>query len=263
MSSVKSQTEAARSAGALELVRALPAAALPYLRGALDNPVLVEEHVVLIARSRAADAALLQRIGADPAWARSYQVKAALVRNPKSPKALAMNLARFLFWRDLAAVADDPYLAPPLRRLAERILSDRIPEMAVGERIALARMAGRGLVGRLLEEADPMVLEALLWNGRVTEQDLVVKAGDAETPPEVLDLIGRHPRWSARYNVRTALARNPRTPLAVSLGFLTSMTERDLAALADLPAAPVVLRLACRRILADEGWRRRRAAEEA
>jgi len=262
MSDATSPQRAAREADAGELLRTIPHAGLAYLSAALANPALGEEHAVLIARSRAATEDLLHRISADPRWARSYAVKTAIVRSPRAPRAVAMNLVRFLFWRDLAQVVEDYFLAPPLRRLAEKYLSERIAELAVGERIALARIAGRGLIHRMLEERDPLVLDALLWNPRLAEQDLLVTVNDSSTPPEVLAIIGGHPRWASRYGLRVTLARNPRTPLSVALGILTSLRASDLRNLAGLPETSRILKLACDRVLGDAAWQRRQAAKE-
>lgn len=252
----------ARTAPAAALLRDIPSAPAAYLADALENPDIGEEHVVLIARSRAATTATLQRIGADTRWRRSYEIKAALVLNPRMPHPAAMNFVKFLFWRDLARVSDDPFLFPPLRRLAEKLLTERIADLALGEKVALARTAGRALIPRLFDEEDPLVLEALLWNGRVVEGDLLRRLDLAATPPATLEAIARHPRWTPRHAVRLAAARNPRTPRAVALGLLTSLRVADLEAIAASPDTPDHLRLACRRVLADEPWRRRKAVEE-
>jgi hypothetical protein len=162
-----------------------------------------------------------------------------------------MSMAKFLFWRDLASVAEDFLLWTSLRKIAEKLLSDRIPEMALGERIALARVAGRSLHPRLLEQREVQVLTALLWNARVTEQDLVAAISRAGTPSETLGVMGRHPRWRDHYAIRLALVRQPHTPTAVALGFLTSLTDHDLSALSESTETPRILSLAARRILDD------------
>ncbi len=255
--------QGARTASAEALLRALPEAGPAYLTAAMDNPSLTDDHVAVIVRSRSAPETLLARIGRDSRWVRSYNVKAGLALNPHTPRPVALNLIKFLLWRDLARVADHPFLAPPLRRLAERILSDRMGEMALGEKIALSRIAGRGLVLRLIEIQEDIVLDALLWNGHMTEQDVTARINDPTTPPGILAVIGRHPRWGGQYGIRVALVRNRRTPLPISLGCLTSLRGRDLEALAEDDETPRLLRLACQRVLADESWQRRRAADEA
>jgi hypothetical protein len=249
--------ERAESASAADLMRSLGSAGAAYLEASLSNPDLNEEHVALIARNRAATEAILKRIGADPRWARAYEVKAGLVRNPHTPRPLAMNMAKFLFWRDLALVADDFFVAPPVRKLCERILIERLPEMSLGEKIALARIAGRSLHHRLLDIPELPVLQALLWNGRMTEQDVTAFADDPNTPSRALEATGRHPRWRGSYAIRLALARNGHTPLAVALGILTSLMERDIRSLAAFQSTPLILKLACERVLNDPAWRSR------
>jgi hypothetical protein len=115
----------------------------------------------------------------------------------------------------------------------------------------------------MLEETNALVLDALLWNPRLTEQDLLVTVNSPSTSADTLSILSRHPRWSSRYGIRVALARNPRTPLSVSLAVLTSLTERDLLALADMSETPNLLKLASLRVLEDTDWRRRQAADGA
>src|SRR5881628_2617773 len=112
----------------------IPNSGAAALTAAMRNPNLTPEHVSLITRSRSATEALLRRIASEPRWAAEYQVKAGLVRNPRAPRAATMSMVKHLFWRDLALVSDDVRLGPPLRRLAEKNLLDRLPELAVGER---------------------------------------------------------------------------------------------------------------------------------
>ncbi len=242
-----------REASAEELARKLSGAPRDYLAGAMENPALTTRHVLLVLRNRAADETLLQRIGSTPSWVSSYLVKRELLLHPSTPHALGLNLIRFLFWKDLLAVSEDRALFPPLRRVAERMLGEKLAEMALGEKITLARLAGRGLVAKLLEETHPLVLEAALWNGRVTSSEVLATTSRSTSRPEILEAIGRHPRWSSRRDIRVALLRNPRTPLSVTMGFLSSMRPEDLRGIADLPETPRLVKLACRRVLHGRG----------
>lgn len=226
------------------------------MAGALDNPALTEEHVVAIAKNPAADQIILGRIGENRAWTRSYAVKHALIRHPKTPHAVAMSFVKFLRWRDLHLVGEDHFTYPPLRILAESLLIERLPQMALGEKMTLGRVAGRAVIPKLLAEKNPKVVEAVLWNGRLTAQEILTAIGDSRTPPEVLAEIARHAKWTGRAEVRAALAHNPRTPLRVSLGLLSGMTDRDLAAIADDPHAPRAVKMASRRVLAENARRR-------
>lgn len=238
-----------REAGVAELERTLPSAPGEYLAGAIENPRLTAELVVLILRNRSAGTETLRRIASEPKWTRSYEVKRGLVKHPHTPNAIALNLVKFLFWKDLADTADDAFVFPPLRRRAENLLAERLPEMALGEKITFSRVAGRGLIPRLLEETHPLVLEGTLWNGRVTTSDVLAAASRPTSRPEILEAISRHPRWSSRRDVRLALLRNPRTPTPVSLGLLGGASPEELRSVAELPTTPRIVRLACVRLL--------------
>ncbi len=242
-----------REASAEELARKLSGAPRDYLAGAVENPALTTRHVLLLLRNRAADETLLQRIGSDASWTSSYLVKRALVLHPSTPHALGLNFIRFLFWKDLQVVSEDQALFPPLRRVAERTLGEKLGEMALGEKITFARLAGRGLVSKLLEETHPLVLEAALWNGRATSSEILAITSRSTSRPEILEAIGRHPRWSTRRDIRVALLRNPRTPVSVSMAFLSAMRPEDLRGIADLPETPRLVKLACRRLLLGRG----------
>jgi hypothetical protein len=49
-----------------------------------------------------------------------------------------------------------------------------------------------------------------------------------DLPPEVVEQVVQHPRWSHYYHLRLALIRNPITPLARVLAFLPEMAVADL-----------------------------------
>lgn len=241
--------EQAKRADADELTARLATAPGEYLQGALENPALSTQHVVLLLRNRGADEVVLKRIAGEGKWTKSYQVKSGLVMHPKTPNPTSLHLVRYLYWKDLASVAKDPFLFPPLKRTAEKILSEKLGEMALGEKITLARTCGRGLVPRFLEESQLKVLEALLWNNKVTSSDVLASINKINSRQQVLEAIGHHPRWNTRRDIRIALLRNPRTPLSVSLGFLAGMGQAELKSLADLPDTSRALKMACLRLL--------------
>jgi hypothetical protein len=241
---------AGREAGADELALKLGAAGAAYLLGAVENESLTEELVVKIVASSAANESVIQTIGNNPEWLKSYRVKREITRHQRAPHALALSLVKFMFWKDLHLLSENHFIFPPIRRMAERLLIERLPRMALGEKMTLGRIAGRALIPKLLDQKVVMVIDAALWNGRLTAQDLLQAINSQKAGPEVLGAMGRHPKWCVRAEIRAALANNPKTPISVTLSFLTSMPERDLQTLAANPRIPTALKAATARVLA-------------
>jgi len=187
----------------------------------------------------------------DRAARRYHAVRLALAGHPRTPRSAALALVSTLFWRDLAHLSADSSVHPEVRRAADRDLLRRLPEMALAERIDLARTVGRGALPALRLDPDPRVIGALLDNRFATEPDIVQAAARAGAPPEVLEVIAGHPRWSLRGAVRSALLRNPALPLSVALALLTRANREDLEGLRRAPGIPAILRACAERVLAD------------
>jgi len=231
------------------LLDRLPQADPEYLLGAAENPLLDERLVLALLRNRRAPQRLLADLTRDPRFSRSYGIRAAIARHPLAPRGIALNLVPHLYWRDLAAAADDVRVPAPVRRAASRHLEMRLDGLAVGEQLALARTGGRAVVQVLRRTRLARVAEVLLGNPHLVEADLVAIASSQETPPGVLAAIGRERRWVARYPIRLALARNLHTPIGVALGMFSGLARRDLSGLVARLEGPEVLRLAAARVL--------------
>jgi hypothetical protein len=211
----------------------------PAARQVLRNPYCTAEVVDLLA--------------AQPRLLSFHEVRRELALHPKTPEVLALRLVPTLFWRDLMALALDTRLRPTLRRAAETHLLARLAEMAVGEKVTLARRASPGVLAQLRHDPNPRVVAALLDNPRLTEGVLVPVLQSAATPPAVLDLIAGDRRWGARHPLRIALARNPRTPLETTLRILPTLAKSDLKAVAADPRVPEPARHRARLLLGIDG----------
>lgn len=246
---MESRFEEGQGASAQSLSSSLATAPLSYVEGALENPALSPGHLLLVLKNPAVPEPIIARIGRNTAWIRAYEVKAAIVLHPRAPRALAMNLVSYLWWHDLARVSDRPGLAPALRRTAERILAVRVQELALGERIALARIASRGVIHVLRRDEQPMVVRALLQNPRLVEEDTLAIACGEGTPAAVLQALAEDGRWSPRPTVQKAIARNPTTPRRVALHLIQGLSTRDLRDLTRSPRVPNLVKVAARRLI--------------
>jgi hypothetical protein len=208
----------------------------PAVRQALRNPYCTAETIELLAGVRR----LLS----------FHEVRRDLALHPGTPEALASGFLPTLYWRDLMELALDPRLRPTLRRAAELHLGARLPRLAVGEKMSLARRASPGVLAHLRHDPSPQVIAALLDNPRLTE-GLLAPVLHATASPAILELIAGDRRWGVRYPVRLALVKNPATPLPTAWRRLESLRRSDLAALAADPRLAEPLRRRARVLLGE------------
>jgi hypothetical protein len=171
-----------------------------------------------------------------------HRVRLELAAHPKTPEVHALRFVGGLFWRGLLAISGDPRARPRIRRAAERHLLNRIPGLAAGERMAIARRAGPLLVSQLRLDPEPKVVEALLENPRLTEGALMPLVTADQARPEILTLVARDRKWGARYPIRLALCRNRQTPVTVTLGLLPLLRKVDLAPIEQDRRLPLAVR---------------------
>jgi hypothetical protein len=241
--------ERGRSDGAHDLGLRVGDAPAGYLDGALDNPSLGPEEVALLLRNRAATAEMIVRVARRRALTLVREVRVGIVRNPRTPLVLARRFLPHLFWADVADAASDLRLSPVLRRDAEKLLRLRLPELALGERIALARRGSRGIVEILREEADAGVLRALAGNPRITEADVLRVVGRPDVPASFLAWLADQSSWAQRRAIRLALLRTAGTPPASALRLIPGLSRRDLDDLRHDAGTPRLVRVAADRRL--------------
>ncbi len=161
----------------------------------------------------------------------TYEVRSAIVRHPRSPQATSLRFLAGLYWRDLTDIGRDVRLAPGVRRAADKYLIQRLPGLAVGERVAIAHRASLAILGQLRHDPNPRVIKALLDNPRLTGGVLLPLVTNKSTRPQTLDLVASHERWGSSYEVRVALSRNPMTPFRAVFAILPDLRRDDLLAL--------------------------------
>jgi hypothetical protein len=186
--------------------------------------------------------ALIERLCAVPHLAASYDVRRDAAFHPRTPRVLALRFVSGLWWADLVRLGIDTRLHPLVRRAGDQRLIERLPGLAVGERMAIARSAGPAVIAALRHDATPRVIRALLENPRLTEGLLMPLVASDTANPRALATVAASPRWASRPPVRAALCRNPATPMATALVLLPMLAKRDQAAVAADPRLPVLLR---------------------
>jgi hypothetical protein len=140
-------------------------------------------------------------------------------------------------------------LSPAVESVAdeeEGSAMQRISRLNVAQRIALAMKGSREERAILIRDPNKIVAVAVLSSPKMTETEIESVAKMASVSDEILRIIANTRQWMKRYSVMAALARNPKTPVAISMNLLPRLTDKDLRAISADRNVPEVLRISAR-----------------
>jgi hypothetical protein len=141
-------------------------------------------------------------------------------------------------------------LSPEEAELRKQSMLQKLAAMNPAQRLALAMKGTREERAVLVRDPNKIVAAAVLSSPKVTESEIASIAKMANVSEDILRIIGNTRAWMKSYAVTTALARNPKTPLAVSMNLLARLNEKDLKMLTTDRNVPDVLRSAARKRIA-------------
>jgi hypothetical protein len=118
------------------------------------------------------------------------------------------------------------------------------------ERMKLAMKGTRAQRAQLVRDSNKLVAAAVLSSPKLTEIEVEAFAKMANVGEEVLRTIAMNRTWTKNYGVIAGLAKNPKTPPALSMNLLQRLNDRDLKMLAIDRNVPEGVRLAARRMTA-------------
>src|SRR5437879_6918656 len=222
----------------------------------LENPALDETQVCLLLERKDLPGEIREEIARRKALLKSYRVKRALAFHPRTARLVSLRWLRYLCLMDLVQVAILPCVSAELKRNAEELLIARLPQLALGQKITLARRGPARVAGALLAEGHAQVISVVLNNPYITEAQILKALSREKLPAPVIPAIIHHRKWSISYNIRIALLRQPSAPLATILSYLPQLTVSDLREL----AAPGIVPEKLRRYIQAEVQRRLGAA---
>lgn len=125
----------------------------------------------------------------------------------------------------------------------------RISAMTVAQRVGLAMKGSREERAILIRDPNKLVAVAVLSSPKMTEPEIESIAKMASISDEILRIIANTRGWMKRYGIVVALARNPKTPVAISMNLLARLTDKDLRSISTDRNVPEVLRITARQKL--------------
>ena len=146
------------------------------------------------------------------------------------------------------AAADVPAVEEATDEEGERTSTlQKIAGLSVAQRIALAMKGTREERAILIRDPNKIVGVAVLSSPKLTETEVESIAKMASISVELLRVIANTRAWVKNYGTVLALARNPKTPVAVSMNLLSRLQEKDLKTLSTDRNVPEILRLTARK----------------
>jgi hypothetical protein len=121
--------------------------------------------------------------------------------------------------------------------------------LSVPQRLKLALKGTREQRSVLVRDPNRMVSAAVLSSPKLTETEIESFARMGNVSEDVLRTIGMTRAWTQNYCVCSALIRNAKTPLAISMSLLPRMNERDVKILVTDRNVPEGLRIAARKMM--------------
>ncbi|MCC6848491.1 MAG: hypothetical protein IT294_08330 [Deltaproteobacteria bacterium] len=125
----------------------------------------------------------------------------------------------------------------------------QLQTMTVSEKIKLALRGNRDARMLLIRDANKMIRRFVLQNPRIGDEEIIAIAKNRSADDELLRLIGESREWTKNYQVRVSLVTNPKTPLVLSLRFLSGLHERDVRMLAKSKNVSATVSTAAKRII--------------
>ena len=130
--------------------------------------------------------------------------------------------------------------------------AQRLALLTVSERMKVATKGNREERSILVRDPNRLVSAAVLSSPRLTESEVEAIARMTSVSTDVLRTVATSRVWLKNYGVASALARNAKTPIALALGLLNRLAERDIKSLSSDRNIPEPVRLAARKIYANK-----------
>jgi hypothetical protein len=116
----------------------------------------------------------------------------------------------------------------PLEEGKRLTLNQRVMKMSISEKIKLATRGNKEARGLLLRDPNKLVCVAAIRSPRITDGEVLMCAANKACQDDVMRVIYNNRDWTKQYPIKLALVKNPKTPLALSMRFLSSLRESDV-----------------------------------
>jgi hypothetical protein len=128
-----------------------------------------------------------------------------------------------------------------------------LQNMSVMQKVKLARLGGNEARGLLIRDRNKVVASAAIHSPKITDAEVAGYAKSRGLCDEVYRVISSSREWTKKYQVKLALAMNPKVSLSQAVGFLSYLQDRDLKTIMKSRDVPSAVATHARRLLQKKG----------
>jgi hypothetical protein len=142
------------------------------------------------------------------------------------------------------------YLSPDERESTEKVSAvQKIYRLNTAEKMIMALKGSREERTILVRDPNRLVAAAVIGSPRLTDPEIEAFSAMKNISDEILRKIGTHKEWMKRYSIVSNLVRNLRTPIGISIGLVSRLTQRDLKLVANDRNLPTAIRQAALKLI--------------
>lgn len=128
-----------------------------------------------------------------------------------------------------------------------------IQQMSIFQKVKLARLGNKEARGMLVRDRNKVVAIAAVTSPKLREDEAVNIAKSRSVCDEVLRLISINRQWTRSYQVKLALATNPRCSQVTAMQFINHLYDKDLRSIMKSKDVPATIASHARRALMRKG----------
>ncbi len=128
-----------------------------------------------------------------------------------------------------------------------------VQRMTVFQKVKLARVGNKEARGLLVRDRNKVVAVAAVSSPKMTDNEAVGIAQSRSVSDEVLRMVAANRQWTRNYQVKLALATNPKTPQPMAMTFINFLQDNDLRSIVKSKDVPSAVSTHARRILMKKG----------
>jgi hypothetical protein len=140
-----------------------------------------------------------------------------------------------------------------IEQLQQGNLFQLVQQMSVFQKIQIGRMGNKEARGLLVRDRNKLVAISVATSPKITESEIVAIAQSRNVCDEVYRVIAMSREWTRNYQVKLALAANPKCPQAMAVKFVNYLQDKDLRILMRSRDVSRAISTHARRILSRKG----------